>query len=266
MEDWLQRETPINGFFGNCGHIPYFSRQLPKSTGREDFGIAFAKQLFKLFGKRKSEIANLLHTLTRLTAWSIADAYERFLPRMPDETILCGGGADNPVLVQMLRVELGKRGETIMRWIDEFGIPNKAKEAASFALLGAATLDGVCGNLAVELAGTATGSIGSGGVTVRYNTIANKMNRDSGRYMVTMSGMAKVLDAIDAGGGGAGSGGATGSLGLAGRGGAAAGVSYRAVDSAVGAGCGVLVWSSRVGKERGIAACEGDVRWRRDGS
>jgi anhydro-N-acetylmuramic acid kinase len=35
----------------------------------------------------------------------------------------------------------------MMRRIDDFGIPNKAKEAASFALLAAATLDHVPGNL-----------------------------------------------------------------------------------------------------------------------
>jgi anhydro-N-acetylmuramic acid kinase len=34
-----------------------------------------------------------------------------------------------------------------LRRIDDFGIPNKAKEAASFALLGAATLGGLPGNL-----------------------------------------------------------------------------------------------------------------------
>jgi anhydro-N-acetylmuramic acid kinase len=31
--------------------------------------------------------------------------------------------------------------------IDDYGIPNKAKEAASFALLAAATLDGIPANL-----------------------------------------------------------------------------------------------------------------------
>ena len=128
------------------GHS-FFSQVPPKSTGREDFGISLAEKLFRWAGKRKSAVENLVHTLARLTAWSIADAYSRFLPGMPEEVILCGGGADNPVLVGLLREELGERGGAVMRRIDEFGIPNKAKEAASFALLGAATLDGVPGNL-----------------------------------------------------------------------------------------------------------------------
>ena len=136
LDERLLRELQVHA---------YFRRRPPKSTGREDFGMAFAKNLLRPFDKRKSEIGNLIHTLTRLTAWSIADSYRCFLPRMPDEVILCGGGADNPVLVRMLGEELGA-GPAIRR-IDEFGIPNKAKEAASFALLGAAALDGVPANV-----------------------------------------------------------------------------------------------------------------------
>ncbi len=124
---------------------PYFSRKPPKSTGREDFGTYFVAELLATIGNGQLAIGNLLHTLTRLTAWSIADAYRRFLPTLPDEVILCGGGTENPVLVGMLHEELGPR--IALRRIDDFGIPNKAKEAASFALLGAATLDGIPGNL-----------------------------------------------------------------------------------------------------------------------
>jgi len=123
---------------------PYFSRVPPKSTGREVFGEAYARRLVESYKNRKVSRPDLVHTLTRLTAWSIADAYRRYLPRMPEEVILCGGGADNPVLMRMLGEELGP---VCLRRIDELGIPNKAKEAASFALLGAATLDGVPGNL-----------------------------------------------------------------------------------------------------------------------
>jgi anhydro-N-acetylmuramic acid kinase len=100
------------------------------------------------------KLEDLVCTLTRLTAWSIADAYLRYLPELPREVVLCGGGADNPVLVEMLREELGHLRSDYthpepptLRRIDEFGIPNKSKEAASFALLAAATLDGVPANL-----------------------------------------------------------------------------------------------------------------------
>ncbi len=131
---------------------PYFDRKPPKSTGREDFGIAFAEEMLHKHRKLKTE--DVVHTLTRLTAWSIVDAYAHFLPEVPGEVIPCGGGADNPMLVSMLSEELQhlrsdftNRHPPKVRRIDEFGIPNKAKEAASFALLAAATLDGVPANL-----------------------------------------------------------------------------------------------------------------------
>jgi anhydro-N-acetylmuramic acid kinase len=130
----------------------YFSRRPPKSTGREAFGETFARDLLSRYHKLSLE--DMLHTLSRLTAWSIADAYLHFLPELPHEVILCGGGADNPTLVGMLSEELGRlksdfthpQAPKLLR-IDELGVPNKAKEAASFALLAAATLDGVPGNL-----------------------------------------------------------------------------------------------------------------------
>lgn len=123
----------------------YFARRPPKSTGREEFGMEFAKDVMRRARKRRLRLEDLVRTVTRLTAWAIADAYRRFLPAMPDEVILCGGGAENPVLVTMIAEELGR--EIRLRRIDEFGIPNKAKEAASFALLAAATLHGVHGNI-----------------------------------------------------------------------------------------------------------------------
>jgi len=127
---------------------PYFTRKPPKSTGREEFGQQFLDRYKnENGGERKLKIENILHTLTRLTAWSIADAYLQFLPGIPDEVILCGGGADNPVLVRMLTEEFAAVGSPIVKRIDDFGIPNKAKEAASFALLAVATLDGVAGNV-----------------------------------------------------------------------------------------------------------------------
>lgn len=127
---------------------PYFARRPPKSTGREAFGETYARRLAESYENRKVAREDMVHTLTRLTAWSIGEAYRRFLPGMPDEVIVCGGGADNPVLVGMLGEDLaGALGGVRLRRIDELGMPNKAKEAASFALLGAATLDGVAGNL-----------------------------------------------------------------------------------------------------------------------
>jgi anhydro-N-acetylmuramic acid kinase len=130
----------------------YFVAKPPKSTGRELFGMEMARGILKRYSKVRLE--DLAQTLTRLTAWSIADAYLHFLPELPDEVIVCGGGADNPMMMRMLGEELAvlksdftRPAPPALRRIDEFGIPNKAKEAASFALLAAATVDGVAANL-----------------------------------------------------------------------------------------------------------------------
>jgi anhydro-N-acetylmuramic acid kinase len=137
------------------GHA-YFRRRPPKSTGRELFGQQLAQQLL---ATDHWPLTTLVATAARLTAWSIADAYARFLPQFPEEVIVCGGGADNPTLVRMLHEEfaLQRSSPPAITRIDDYGIANKAKEAASFALLAAATLDGVAANVpSVTGAGCAT--------------------------------------------------------------------------------------------------------------
>jgi anhydro-N-acetylmuramic acid kinase len=127
---------------------PYFDRPPPKSTGREDFGLQLARQFFR--PGIDLSLEDKIATLTYLTAWSIADAYFNYLPGPPDEVIVCGGGAENPTLMRMLGEQLhaiSPEKPIRLARIDDFGIPNKAKEALSFALLGAATLDHVPANI-----------------------------------------------------------------------------------------------------------------------
>jgi anhydro-N-acetylmuramic acid kinase len=83
-------------------------------------------------------------TVTAFTAYGIIDAYRRFLPRMPDEVILCGGGAHNKTLVNMLRYGLDKSSILIS---DELEINCDAKEAISFAILAYATIKGIQNNV-----------------------------------------------------------------------------------------------------------------------
>ena len=87
---------------------PYLSEPPPKTTGREQFGAQFAARAWAQARDRGLRAEDIVATLTALTAASIADAYRRFLPRMPDEVILGGGGASNPALVEMLRQRLGQ--------------------------------------------------------------------------------------------------------------------------------------------------------------
>jgi len=128
---------------------PFFARRPPKSAGREDFGQGFVKHELPRLRAASSRAEDWIATATAFTARSIADAYRRFLPRRHgrpavNEIIVCGGGAANAALRNMLASELA--GIPI-RTIDEFGIPSLAKEALSFAMLAAAHMHGVPANL-----------------------------------------------------------------------------------------------------------------------
>ena len=101
----------------------------PKSTGREEFGADFAERIYRRGAKKGLADVDIVATVTAFTAHSIAQAYRRFLPSMPDETILCGGGANNKTLVEMLHKELPK---VKMLSTSDFGISVDAKEAVSF--------------------------------------------------------------------------------------------------------------------------------------
>ena len=129
---------------------PFLRRRPPKSTGREEFGDFFAERIYRRAAKKGLADADIVATVTAFTAATIARAYRQFLPALPDELILCGGGACNRALVEMLRSELP---EVKMLWSDDFGISADAKEAVSFAILAWATIKGLANNIP-----TATGA------------------------------------------------------------------------------------------------------------
>ncbi len=108
---------------------PFLQQQPPKTTGRELFGMAFAEQLIQRFGVPDQ---HLVATLTAFTAQSIAQAYRKFLPTLPDEVIVSGGGAHNQTLMRMLGDALAPA--KLLR-SDDIGLPANAKEALAFAVL-----------------------------------------------------------------------------------------------------------------------------------
>lgn len=123
---------------------PYFRRRPPKTTGREEFGTHYADDLLTQCRRARLSDVDILATATALTARSIAQAYRRLLPAMPQEVILCGGGARNATLRTLLAAELPA---SRVRMMDELGISVDAKEAVSFAILAAETIRGHANNL-----------------------------------------------------------------------------------------------------------------------
>ncbi|ATF12083.1 anhydro-N-acetylmuramic acid kinase [Brevibacillus sp. HB1.4B] len=128
LEKWLQD--------------PYYQIKPPKSTGREVYGKAFAQELFQDADQLGISQTDLLATVTALTATTIANAYVQFvLPTTKvEEVIVSGGGAHNQTLLAMLQRQL-PTGMTVMT-AQQFGMPDDAKEAVAFAILGHETLMG----------------------------------------------------------------------------------------------------------------------------
>lgn len=123
---------------------PYFSKPLPKTTGREDFGKEFTRQLYdRCVGLGMSE-ADMVATATMFTAATIGIAIRDFSPCEIQKLIVGGGGAYNKTLLSMLRGELPKVKVCTQ---EELGFSSDAKEAVAFAVLANETLSGRTNNL-----------------------------------------------------------------------------------------------------------------------
>ena len=126
---------------------PFFAEPPPRSTGRERFGDA---RLDEIIASRPpesdAEWDDLLATLTELTARSVALSYARFLPAgAVDEVVVTGGGARNPTLVAAIRRHLAPL--PVRTGARALGLDPDAREAAAFALLAWAHLNGIPGNV-----------------------------------------------------------------------------------------------------------------------
>jgi anhydro-N-acetylmuramic acid kinase len=132
---------------------PYFSKSPPKTTGREHFGVQFARRI--MTEAHGVAIENLMATATALTAESIARSYRDFIrPRGPiDQVIVGGGGARNPTLVCMLRERLP--GIELMTH-EDFHIDGKAKEAIALAIIGNDSIAGLNTNISGATGGRPT--------------------------------------------------------------------------------------------------------------
>jgi anhydro-N-acetylmuramic acid kinase len=130
VQQWLQQD--------------FFHQPPPKSTGRELFGVEYLQQCLMDAEPYALEPADILATLTELTAASIAQSYRDFLPQPPDQILLCGGGSRNGYLRQRLKVNLNT---TEVYTTDEMGVNADFKEAIAFAVLAYWRLHNIPGNL-----------------------------------------------------------------------------------------------------------------------
>jgi anhydro-N-acetylmuramic acid kinase len=120
----------------------YLRQRPPKSTGRERYGVQAVDRLRAKFADRSPH--DLLATAVAFTAQAIARSYRAFLPRLPDEVLVSGGGAHNRTLLAHLERLLAP---VPVRRFDAGGISPDAKEAVAFAVFAVQALHAEPANL-----------------------------------------------------------------------------------------------------------------------
>ncbi len=119
---------------------PYFPAVPPKSTGREVFGEAWLAE--EAPALEALPLADRLATLAAFTAAAVAQEATRVAPwPVGLRGLVSGGGARH----QRVRQELSERLPLPLE--DDTAFPSGAREAVSWALLGAASALGLPGNL-----------------------------------------------------------------------------------------------------------------------
>lgn len=130
VEQWLSQD--------------YFQQLPPKSTGREEFGWGYLHQCLADAERHQLSPSDFLATLTELTVASIVKSYRTFLPQLPEQVLLCGGGSRNLYLKHRLQINL----EPVpVLTTDEVGLNADFKEAIAFAILAYWRQAGIPGNL-----------------------------------------------------------------------------------------------------------------------
>lgn len=117
--------------------LPFFHEPPPRSTGRELFGQRFLAQALEQMQGLPPE--DILATLSALTVQSIARAYKDFVPQLPAQILVSGGGVHNTHLMQGLQQALSP---VEVRSLAELGWNPDAKEALAFALMAYCCLRG----------------------------------------------------------------------------------------------------------------------------
>jgi anhydro-N-acetylmuramic acid kinase len=131
--NWASRGTACKKLVQQWLEQEFFPQSPPKSTGRELFGPAYLNQCWLEAQAENLTEEDFLATLTELTVAAIVHSYQNFLPQLPDEVLLCGGGSRNLYLRQRLQTNLGTQVKVLTT--DEVGLNGDFKEAIAFAVL-----------------------------------------------------------------------------------------------------------------------------------
>ncbi len=146
---WAQSGQVVEPLLNQLIEHPFFARTYPKSTGREDFNLAWLQSELQKFDQASAHIryssADVQATLTELTAMSASMQINMFIKANENSSVyVCGGGALNDYLMTRLQAHLPHcKVETTA----SLGLNPAWVEAVAFAWLARQTLMGQTGNL-----------------------------------------------------------------------------------------------------------------------
>lgn len=149
--DWAAYGNPIRSLLDRLYAHEYFSKEPPKSTGREDFNIDWLDdQLIDwrndlTYDELEDTPENIQATLLKLTVRAIQKAIYRS-EMETGEVYVCGGGAYNSYLLEQLRWRLRKHNWSVQP-TDVLGLSPTWVEATAFAWLAMRFVNGLSGNL-----------------------------------------------------------------------------------------------------------------------
>ena len=143
---WARKGTVNHPLVNQWLAHPFFHQDPPKSTGRELFGRAYLQQCLMDAHAHQLTSEDILATITELTVASIEHSYRTFLPDLPHQVLICGGGSHNTYLMERLRSRLAPM---VVMTTDDVGLDADFKEAIVFAVLAYWRWRSIPGNLPV---------------------------------------------------------------------------------------------------------------------
>jgi len=134
--EWAKSGTVDPELLGLCLQEEYFSKPLPKSTGRELFNGKWLESKLQKLGRDIAE-ADVQATILQLTAKTLADALHQHCDAQ--EVYVCGGGVHNLALMEVIDGLMNncKVGSTA-----EIGMDPDWVEAVAFAWIARETFAG----------------------------------------------------------------------------------------------------------------------------
>jgi len=140
--------APVDHWLEELLADPYLQRPPPKSTGRERYGLAEAREWLDRSRREGVRLEDLLSTLAHASTRAVAMAWTSMAgetdPSGKARLVVGGGGVRNGFVMQLLADRLDG---VVVESMDAAGVPADAAEAMAFSLMGRNTLLGISNQL-----------------------------------------------------------------------------------------------------------------------